>query len=180
VNHVPNVGFGKILFGACSHFWKAIPFIHSKLSDSNFNIEPAIVLLWDSPLRELGIQHIDMCVLTVLNLRYQAPSRLGKIANTAPNKAFPPLMLLVVCASRPFPRPNANKNADVPAWPFIYGGFFQYLWARIVFSSSFIMKPTLTNLDCFKCKPCSGGSAPSLPNCTIRYYGRLFPGIIGA
>ena len=132
VNHISNFGFGQIPSCARAHFRKTIPFIHSKLPDADFNIETTIVLSRDSPLRQLCLEHVNVSVLTALNLRYQASSCFRKVAHAAPHEAFPPLVLLVVGASRSFPSSDANENADIPARPFIHGGFFQYLRARVI------------------------------------------------
>jgi hypothetical protein len=88
-----------------------------------------------------------MSVLTALNLRYQASSCLGKVAHAAPHEAFPPLVLLVVGTSRSFPSPDANENADIPARPFIHGGFLQNLRARVISPCAFIVKDTLPDFD---------------------------------
>jgi hypothetical protein len=50
VNHLPDFRFGKISSCARAHFGKAIPFIHTKLAHSDFDVQSAIILGCNSSL----------------------------------------------------------------------------------------------------------------------------------
>src|ERR1700722_13882799 len=119
-----------------------------------------------------------MSVLAALNFCYQASSCFGEVADAAPHEAFPPLVLLVVGASWPLASPNTNENANVSAWPFIHSSLFQYLRARIVLPSPFVVKDALPHFNRLKCKSSGRCSAPSLPDGTVWFYGWLLSRVI--
>jgi hypothetical protein len=49
-NHLPDFRFGKISSCARAHFGKAIPFIDTELAYSDFDVQSAIILRWNSSL----------------------------------------------------------------------------------------------------------------------------------
>ena len=72
-----------------------------------------------------------MCLLTPFNLGDEFPFCFGKGAQTA-GKAFPPLGLLVLGATRAFACAYAEEETDGLARPLIEDGFVEYLRGRIV------------------------------------------------
>lgn len=92
-----------------------------------------------------------MCPFAVFNLVNQSSSCLGKVAHTAADEAFPPNMLLLVCALRSLSCANADEHADFSSGPFVAHGFVENLRCGVVFASALVEEDGLADLDGLEC-----------------------------
>jgi len=131
-------------------FRERIPLIHSKFSHADVDVQTVVVLGVDLSFRKV-ILHLLVCPFAIFNLLDQFPSRLCKVAHAAGNEAFPPQMLLCVCAFWPFSGAYAYENANFAPRQFVANSFVESHRRWVVFAGAFIEKDRLADLDWLEC-----------------------------
>jgi hypothetical protein len=173
LDHLAHFGFGEVSSSAGAHIRQPIPFVHPEVADSDLDIKSTVVLSRNASFLQLIVEHVDMCILATFDFGDQTSPGFCKGPNTASDKALPPFMLCVVGPTRSLASSDTDEDANISSWPFIHRGLFKYLRARIVLSSSVIVKYTLTNLDGLESKAGGARSTPRLPDRAIKFWGRF-------
>ena len=137
---------GNIPPGARADVGQSIPFIHSKFTHSDFDIQPIVIFWVNATLSQMLAKHVLMSVFTAFNFRYQPSSRFRKITHASSDKALPPLVLFVVCAAWSLARPNTHKYANVPPRILIDCGLVHDLRSRIIIPCTFVDENGLPDL----------------------------------
>lgn len=177
--HALYIFLGQIHACVGADFGQGVPFVHSKLAHPYVDIEAIVVLGIDVAFGEM-VLHLAMRLFAILNLLYQPPSGLCKIAYAARDKALPPEMLLIVGTIRSLARTDANEDSDIAPRPFVTNGFVQSHGSGVVSSCAFVEENRLANLDRLECEGGGSSGASSLPDCGIWLHGSFFTGVVGA
>lgn len=160
------------------HGRQMLPLVHCEFSQTNGDVQPAVVLNRDSTFGQLGLEHLLVCILTTFNFGNESTSCLGKRSHTTSNKVFPPFVLLSVGTLGSFSGANADEDAHFSAWPFVYRRLFQQLWRGIVFPSALVDEDRLADLNWLEGKPNGGGCTAGLPDFAIELRRGLFSTVI--
>jgi hypothetical protein len=113
-----------------------MPFIHPKLSYSNFHVQAVVVLDVNAAVAQTFSNHELMSSFAALNLRNQASSCLSKV----PHKSFVPEMLVLVAPRWSFASSNAYNNSHLSTRPLIHASFIEGNWGRVVLPRPLIDK----------------------------------------
>lgn len=167
--HPLDVALAKVSSRARTDIRKAIPLIHTEFSDTDFDVQPVVVLDVDSPFAKSFPLHILMCLLTALDFGYQSSSSLCEFAH----KSFVPKMLVLITPSWPLASSNTHEYTNLATGPLVYACLVQYKWGWVVLSCTFIDEYRLSDLNGLECQANCRSCAPCLPDLAIELWGRF-------
>ena len=97
------------------------------------------------------VLHLLVCPFAGFNLLDQFPSRLCKVTHATGNEAFPPQMLLRVCAFWPLSGSYAYKNTNFASRPLIANSLIESHRGWVVFSGALVEEDGLADLNWLEC-----------------------------
>lgn len=178
-DHLFHLGLCQVATSVGTDIGQPIPFVHTKLADPDFNVQPVVVVLADIAFCQMLPQHLIMNILAALDLGDQTSSCFGKDAQGVSEKVLPPFVLPIVGAWRAPAGPYTDENPNFPPGPFIHGGFFQDLWGRVVRAGTFVDEEMLSDLDRFESQPGGRCGPTGLPDGAIELGWGFFSRVVG-
>ena len=173
--HSFDLGFSKIPPRRSTNICQPVPFIHAKLSNTDFDIQPIIILYVDTTFTQTFLLHVLMGILATLDLCYKSSPSFGKITH----EFFIPQMLLGIGTSRSFSSSYTDEHPNFSTRPLVNTRFFEDDRGGVVLSRPLVNKYRLTDLNRFEGKTCSTCCAAGLPYRAVGFWRSFFAGVIG-